>query len=384
MKLTLCMPIAEVRGGAEGLLLHLLNRARQASLDLSIVFLEDGPMVNRARKEGIHAVVLKAGRLRDLHRLPRVVRGIIIEVRRHDADAIVSWMTKAHLYAGLAAPFTGRPVLWYQHGVPSGRDLTTRLATLLPADGVLACSETIARAQEQLWPHRRTRCVHPCVDLDRFDADKLPSQKEVRRKADLPVDVPVVGMVARMQRWKGVHVFVEAMAHVVQKHPDVRGVIIGGRHDLEPDYPVFVEKRISDLGLRHHVSWVGFQSNVSHWMQAMDVIVHASDHEPFGMVILESMALGKPTVAGASGGPLEIITDGLNGLLAPYGNAVALSRSILRYIEDPSFAKSIGQAAKRRASNFSSDHYALQFRDAVRSQIPVSAQSMLNSSVSVV
>ena len=58
----------------------------------------------------------------------------------------------------------------------------------------------------------------------------------------------------------------------------------------------------------------------------MDVIVHASDHEPFGIVVIEAMALGKPVVAGDAAGPTEIITDGVNGLLTPYGDAAALAQ----------------------------------------------------------
>ena len=90
----------------------------------------------------------------------------------------------------------------------------------------------------------------------------------------------------------------------------------------------------------------------------MDVIVHASDQEPFGIVVIEAMALGKPVVAGNAAGPTEVITEGVNGLLTPYGDAAALAAAILRYLDDPEFARRTGEAAKLRALEFSTRRYA--------------------------
>jgi glycosyltransferase involved in cell wall biosynthesis len=109
------------------------------------------------------------------------------------------------------------------------------------------------------------------------------------------------------------------------------------------------------------VTFAGFQRNIPEWMQAMDVVVHASDHEPFGIVIIEAMALAKPVVAGDAGGPQEIITDGVNGLLAPFGDHRALARQVLKYLDEPAFARDVGQAARRRALDFTPAKYAERF-----------------------
>ena len=86
--------------------------------------------------------------------------------------------------------------------------------------------------------------------------------------------------------------------------------------------------------------------------------MHTSDREPFGIVVVEAMALGKPVVAGAEGGPCEIITPGVDGLLAPYEDAEALARQVLRYLDDPAFARRVGEAARRRARDFSPEAFA--------------------------
>jgi glycosyltransferase involved in cell wall biosynthesis len=258
------------------------------------------------------------------------------------------------------------PAFWYQHGVPEPQDPVTRLATLLPTAGILACSNIIARSQASLWPNRPTVALHPCVDTDRFDPCRLPTPKDARRQLGLPEQGPVIGMVARMQRWKGVHVFVRAMDHVRQRVPTASAVIVGGMHALEPDYVAFVDAEINRLGLSQCIHRVGFQDNIPLWMQAMDVVVHASDREPFGMVILEAMALGKPVVAGAEGGPREIITDEVHGLFAPYGDDQRLATQIYRYIVEPGLARRISGNAPRRAADFNRSNYANRLSGAVR------------------
>ena len=69
-------------------------------------------------------------------------------------------------------------------------------------------------------------------------------------------------------------------------------------------------------------------------MQAMDVFVLASHNEPFGMVVIEAMALGKPVVATAEGGPTEVITSEEQGTLVPWGDPRALSRAVARFVAD--------------------------------------------------
>jgi glycosyltransferase involved in cell wall biosynthesis len=162
------------------------------------------------------------------------------------------------------------------------------------------------------------------------------------------------------------HVLVEAMSPLLRSYPNARCVLVGGPHALEPDYPAFLAERIRALGLGHQVFLTGPQQNVPEWMQAMDVVVHASDREPFGMVIVEAMALGKPVVAGAAGGPTEIVADGVTGLLSPYGDAAALAAAIRRYLDDPALARRLGAAGRERAQQFSTERFAQNFLTAVR------------------
>ncbi len=355
------MPLADPRGGAEMLLMQWLRANRQGpGLDASLAFLEEGPMTTQAAALGYPVCVLPAGRLRQPHHYLGTVRRLYAWLRKERFAGVVSWMPKAHLYTALAARLAGVPTAWWQHTIPDGQRMD-RLVTRLPARGILCCSKAAEEAQRRLSPRRCTRVVPPSVDLGRWAREAPASAAEARRGLGLPLDGPLIGMVGRLQRWKGMHVLVEALPQLLRSHPDLRCVIVGGDHALEPDYPAELRASITALGLTDRVLLTGLQCNVPEWMQAMDVVVHASDAEPFGMVIIEAMALGKPVVAGDAGGPTEIVTHGVDGLLTSYGDATALAEAVGRYLDDPLFARRIGDAARRRAQDFSACQFAENF-----------------------
>jgi glycosyltransferase involved in cell wall biosynthesis len=256
--------------------------------------------------------------------------------------------------------------MWFQLGLPDARGAIDRWATRMPACGILACSRAVAVAQIALNPARRVKAVHLGVELERFDASSLSSVDDARLQLNLPAGVPIVGIVGRLQHWKGIHVLIEAMPAVLREFGDARCVVVGGVHDLEPDYPAFLNQRIAELGLNNRVLMAGLQKNVPEWMQAMDVIVHASDNEPFGLVVIEGMAMGKAVIAGAGCGPSEIITTGINGFLTPFGDAAALADAVLRYLRDPLLRQSMGDAARRRARDFSTERFAQSIVTSIR------------------
>ncbi len=357
MRVLVVMPLATPLGGGEQMLRQLLRRGRGQGVEWIVVYLRSGPMADETASLGVETHVVEAGRFRDIGRRMRAIRRVAALARERTADLVVGWMVAGQLTAGPAAWLAGVPCVWYQVGTPRP-DWLDRTATRLPARGVLVLSREGAAAQARLSPRRRQWLVYPGASLDAFDPDALPAPADLRRRLELPAQGPLIGMVARLQRWKGVHVLVDAVPAILAERPDAHVVIVGGPHETEPGYAAELAARAHALGVQHAVRFAGFQSNVPEWMQAMDVIVHASDHEPFGIVVIEAMALGKPVIAGSGGGPAEIITDGVDGLLTPYGDSGALARSVLRVLREPAFAQVLGGAARVRAAAFDDRRYA--------------------------
>jgi glycosyltransferase involved in cell wall biosynthesis len=363
-RVLLVMPLGEPLGGGEMMFRQLLQHGRDGRIEWIVVFTRDGAMVQEARALGIETHLLPVGRLGLLQRRAAVFRAIARLARERQVSMIFGWMVASQTMAGPAAMLAGVPAAWYQVGLPTP-DWLDRVATLFPARGIVVLSRDCAAAQARIWPHRPQRLVYPGASLERFDAARRETPAAARAALGLPADGALIGMVGRLQRWKGMHTLLDALPAVRARHPTVRAVIVGGAHEPEPDYPDLLQRQVRALGLGDVVTFAGFQPDVPRWMQAMDIVVHASDREPFGIVVPEAMALGKPVVAGAAGGPAEIITPGVDGLLAPFEDAPALAGALLRYLDDPSFAAQCGAAAARRARDFSAQRYAAALIDAL-------------------
>jgi glycosyltransferase involved in cell wall biosynthesis len=371
VRILIVMPLAEQRGGAEMLLVDLVREGRKLAQWEFLFLQEEGPLIIEFESMGVPTCAIAAGRIRQPYQYLKTLRFLVKQIRRVRPDCVFSWMSKAHLYAGPAAWLTHTPALWYQHGIPSLNNAWDRAIARIPAKGIVATSQKAAAEQKKLRPYRPILVVPPGTDLQRFDPEALELSPVLRAKLGLPAKGALIGMVGRMQRWKGMHTLIEAMPIILRSYPEAHAVIVGGEHALEPDYPAYLRQRIEALGLQNRVILAGFQKNVEQWMQACDVVVHASDNEPFGIVVIEAMALGKPVVAGAEGGPREIITEGVDGLFAPFGQPEALAQAVLRYLQNPEFARQAGEAARRRAQEFSIQRYAQRFVEAVQTLLSV-------------
>jgi len=364
IKIAVVMPLATQRGGGELMLTHAVTFAKESAIHWLIIFLELGPMVEQFRAIGVDSVVIPAGRLRQPLRFVKTIMAIARIARRERISGICGWMAKGHFYGSLAATIAGIPSFWYQLGVYNASLTMDRWAVRLPSNGIVTLSKAGFEAQTRVAPKTPIRLVYPGVDLNRFNVEEMPSISETRRRLRLPRNVPIVGIAGRLQRWKGMHTLISAMAIILREIPAVVCVIVGGEHDLEPEYPRHLAELVRELRIEDQVAIVGFQTNVNEWLHAMDVVVHASDNEPFGIVVIEAMALGKPVVAGSRGGPAEIITDGVDGLLAPFDDSTALADCVLRFLRDPTYAANVGKRARERACRFTIEAYASNLTDA--------------------
>ena len=364
MKIAIIMPLGDKKGGGEKRLLDLMLKSKNSKFEWLVIFQEDGSLVQAIEDLGVQVKIIPAGRLRNLPDVFSSAIKISKILRREGVDIVLSWMWKAHIYGFLSSKLSGLPCLWSQLEVPNDSRLK-QITTRLPASGIFINSLASKVILEEMCPGTPIRLVYPGVSLDDFQVSSLPSILEIRRRLGLPLEGPLIGIVGRFQRWKGMHVFVESMPKILQCFPSAHFVMVGGQHSLEPDYEKEIKHQIRRLGLSSQVTLPGAQYNVAQWMKAMDIFVHTSNNEPFGIVVVEAMALGKPVIATMPGGPSEIISDETDGLLIPYGDPSCLARAVLRYLDEPAFASQVGAAAQKRARDFSTDQYAKNFLGAL-------------------
>jgi len=122
-------------------------------------------------------------------------------------------------------------------------------------------------------------------------------------------------------------------------------LIVGSPLFGEEAYEADLRRQVELLGIGANVEFTGFTRDIPGILRTIDIVVHASiTGEPFGQVIIEGMAAGKPVIATRGGGVPEIITHGENGLLTPMGDFDALADALLYLLQNPDVARRIGLA----------------------------------------
>lgn len=175
----------------------------------------------------------------------------------------------------------------------------------------------------------------------------------LRDELGIPHDAPLVLLLARVNRQKGIDHFVTAAAAVRGRHPDAHFVVVGGNFDRahpEQAYRREVEEAAARLGMARHLHFTGFRDDVPAILAEADLSVLPSLSEGLSNTLLESMAAGLPVVATRVGGTPEAIDDRVHGLLVAPGDARALAAAMGAVLDDPALAEALGCAARARVT----------------------------------
>lgn len=183
--------------------------------------------------------------------------------------------------------------------------------------------------------------------LEELAAKQIGFNKHEKEKCDY-----VFANIGQLVPWKRQELFIEAAKIVAEKQPNVCFWIIGddifGRNS---SYRSLIIKKIKDSQLDNRIVFKGWQDDmVSLWCQ-IDCLVHTADREPFGRVVVEAMQAGVPVIASKSGGPAEIIEDGVTGCLIASDEPEDFAAIMLKIISDDQKTFKITENAKKYVSD---------------------------------
>lgn len=245
---------------------------------------------------------------------------------------------------------------------------------LAEADAIVGVSDFVTDAVRRRLPglDGRLRTLYNGVDLNRFTPPPAPSGTGKR-----------LVFAGRFSPEKGVHTILRAFRLVLRHHPDAELELVGQDRvapfsDVDPsgDDPRFQELRrfyeqpssyadlLRDTLLPPVADRVRLTPGVSHedlpaLYRRADVFLFPSIwDEPFGLPVVEAMAVGVPVVATSVGGIAETMVDGVTGRLVPPGDAEALAQALVHLLDDPEKAHGMGVAGRERAQ----ERFALRDR----------------------
>lgn len=172
-----------------------------------------------------------------------------------------------------------------------------------------------------------------------------PTREQVRRELGFDERDLVVTTLARLAPWKGVDTLIDAVADAHRRAPGLRLLVVG-----DGDERAALERRASALaGVVRFAGEVPRERALA-LLGGADVLALCSAYEGLSHVLLEAMEAGRPIVATAVGGNVELIRDGENGLLVPYADREALARALVRLASEPGLAGRLGARARADAA----------------------------------
>lgn len=344
----------------------LRRELTNAGIDVHVLELD--PSVTNVRKDSLGASSLL--RIRDLWRTIQFCHRLNRWIAARKFDLIHTNSLKADIIGGIAGRLAGVPVIWHvrdrisEDYLPPGaarmfrwlarkipdRIITNSAATrrTLGKDGGRAASVVYSGTTSD-----GIQVVHDGTNMQDDLSDAVYNAEST------------IAIVGRIAPWKGQHIFLQAAALIVKRIPFVKFFIVGCPLFGEQKYEQELRQLCSSLNLDQHVVFTGFREDVSAFMAKMDVIVHASiTGEPFGQVVIEAMAVGKPVVATNGGGIPEIVVHGKTGLLIPMNDAAAMAAAIASLIQDPALARNMGRLGRQRVQDhFTINHTARGVQD---------------------
>jgi len=371
-------------GGAERALLDLMQAVHQACPNwaLKLVTGSEGDFATAARRIGIDVHILPlpttvsqlgdagaggpagsevsklaiSGRLSlSAPQLAAYVWKLRAFATTQEPDLIHSNAFKTHILAVWAAPRRSK-IVWHVHDYVHARPLMSRLMRIHASGCAVAVtnSHSVARDLDRICRGKlKIHTVYNAVDLERFNPKGPILDLDAMSGLPTAPDGTVrVGLIATMARWKGHEAFIRAVAMLAKDLP-IRAYLIGG-----PIYTTVgsqytldeLRALVSELGIAQRVGLTGFMKNADAAVRALDIVVHASTRpEPFGLVVAEAMACGKPIVASRTGGVREIISENENALGYRPGDSAAMVGCIERLARDRALREKMGGQARRWA-----------------------------------
>ena len=354
--------------GAQVVTAHLSSALATAGWEVELVVPDGGPFVEYVRQRDIPVRIVKAsrslltfGRRRGFGLALRRVAAIVgywLKLWRvfRSADSVVHVNDhRGVMLAGVPARLAGRPVVWHVHG-PLPNRILNRCCAGISTRLVAVSSDTLQALElSRRTTLRKALIIHNCL------AGSPAGARAGSYDSRVPAS-PMIAVGARIHPDKGLDLLLEAMVILLPSHPGLSLVIAGHVQRGYEAYADSLRLQCERLGLSEAVTFLGRVDDAATLFERADVYVQPSRAEPFGLCLLEAMAVGTPVVAFATGGMREVIQHGVNGLLSEAGDSRALAEDLHRLLCDPDLAAACVRGGRAcLTAHFSPERFLAQF-----------------------
>jgi len=348
-------------GSVGGIEKHILSIIKGLSnkYEFTVTFFnemaeEASSMVPLYKGAGAGVVNLEAKRKVDFYSVCRLLKLI----KKGKFDLLHVHSIQAGLLGGIFARLLSIPVIATLHNMEEA--LTKPNWALLTGlvyrkfSRVICISKGVRKfvLEKTLIPPNKCEVVYYGIDI-RNTFSFAGSEMGIRNEFGISENTLLIGTVARLAPQKGHKYLIHAAPKIRRKISNFHILFVG--HD-DRSIRMALEGEVKRLGVDDLVTFAGFRDDISNIISSIDLFVLPSLWEGFGLVLLEAMQAGKPTVATNVGPIPEVVINGETGLLVPPENAEELAEAIVRLAEDRDLACRMGEAGKKRLE----DHFSLK------------------------
>ncbi|AKP65326.1 glycosyltransferase [Levilactobacillus koreensis JCM 16448] len=369
--------------GADRILLNLVTQLNPEKFHPIVVLPMQGPLVDELRQHHIEVHVIDYPILRRKYFNPR---GMLryTQQYRHSCRQIVALLKHRDvqiIHANTLAVWEGiylkrllhAKLVWHVHEIitsPRMVFLATSLMVGRFADQIVAVSKEVSDhlVSSKLVSPRKIRVVYNGVDTEKFKP--MPASANLQAEFQVTNDDIVIGMVGRINAWKGQTTLLRAMVPLLKEDPRLKLIFIGGVFAGEEQRRQDLKTAIAHSRVAGQIRLKDFRNDLPSVYQLFDVFVLPSTNpDSLPTVVLEAMASGKPVVGFRHGGVIEMVQDGLNGFLATPVDGDDLTRCIQELVANAGLRSKMGLASRARAVRcYSPQQFIRAFEDIYNQQ----------------
>jgi glycosyltransferase involved in cell wall biosynthesis len=352
-------------GGAEITVSRLVAHLRQGAYHPIVCCFRGGPLQAEIEREGVVVITLNISR-RSILLLPlflmdlaRAVIKLLLIVRTKNVHIIHAHLVDSVMLGGIVGKLSGARVVATFPGpnlLPVDRkagDPRNRLRRFVYHTGAklvhrfVAVSDEVKHILTELVgvSPEKIAVVHSGVDLRK--SDQPMRLESVYANLGLSPGEAIVTCVGRLVPNKGQRFLIQATKEVVRYHPQVKFLLLGAGPAKDA-----LTKLVSDLGVEGYVRFLPDWPDTREVLAITTAFVLPSLVEGISVALLEAMAAGKPVIATAIPGNIDVVIPNETGLLVPAQDASALAQAICALLADPGEARRMGAAGRARARNY--------------------------------
>ena len=335
-----------------------------------VILPEEGPLADKLRSENIPVIIIRLGviRRRCVHpfRIFKLIYRLIysffklIQIIKKENINLVHTNVSVIFVGALAAFITGRKHFWHIREILPDKFLVTKLYLKfikLFSSEILCMSQTV---KDQFGSHNKAQLLFDGINLN--TKQNISDRSKIYQEFELK-DKKIVGMIGRINHWKGQQYFIEAASRL-KNDPNIVFFVIGdvykGNEHLKQELINYSKK----LKMEDRIIFTGFRNDIDGFLLNFDVFVLPSTSpEPFGIVLLEAMVNGVPVVATNHGGPRDVVANGETGILVSPTDSKELSEAISKLLGNAELRRTMGENGRRRVKMFSMEKQILKMTE---------------------